>query len=272
MNNSEKINLNYQIKTSSDSRISIIFLHGFTGSSNDWLPFFNKLTAPATLIAVDLPGHGKNYSSTLLDYYNSEFIVKEIDSIINNFCIGKVILAGYSMGGRAALTYICSHHEKIRGIILESSTAGLEDPGQKKERIEQDSNLAEFIEHNSIETFIDYWLNLPLFNSQKKLDKKILEEIRTTKLLNNRIGLANALRGFGTGSMKNLWPELEKIICPSLLITGDLDDKFTSINRRMNKEIKNSTHLIIENCGHNTHLERPEVFVSLLNSFINQFI
>jgi 2-succinyl-6-hydroxy-2,4-cyclohexadiene-1-carboxylate synthase len=272
MNNSEKIKLSYQTKTFHNSKLSIVFLHGFTGSSNDWLPFFNQLTEPGNLIAVDLPGHGKNYSSVTPEFYNSEFIINEIDSIIKNLCIGKVILAGYSMGGRAALSYVCSFPERVNGLVLESTTAGLEDPVQRKERVEQDLKLAEFIEQNSIEDFIDYWLNLPLFSSQKKLDKKIRDEIRSKKLFNNPVGLANSLRVFGTGSMENLWPDLNKINCPTLLITGQLDEKFTSINRRMNNEIKNSKHSIIENCGHNTHLERPEVFVSLLDGFVKQFI
>ncbi len=272
MNNSEKINLNYLNKISPDAMLSIVFLHGFTGSSCDWFKFFNQLPEKINIIAIDLPGHGKNYSSAIQDYNNSEFIIKEINSIITKLCLEKVILTGYSMGGRAALSYVCSYPERIIGLVLESTTAGLEDCVQINERIESDLKLAEFIEQNSMENFIDYWLNLPLFNSQKNLDESTRKEIRNSKLFNNPVGLANSLRGFGTGFMKNLWPELDKILCPALLITGELDEKFTTINQKMNQKIKDSEHHIIENCGHNTHLERPEVFVSLLNNFINKFI
>jgi len=269
MNNSEKINLKYQIKTSSNAKLSIIFLHGFTGSSNDWLPFFNQLPDKVNLIAIDLPGHGKNYSSGIPDFYTLQYIISEISTIIKNLCVGKVILVGYSMGGRAALSYACKNPKEISGLILESTTAGLDDPIQIQERIESDTKLAEFIEDNSIETFVDYWLNLPLFNSQQRLNIEIINEIRHSKLFNNPIGLANSLRSFGTGFMPNLWNELNKIICPTLLISGKLDEKFSAINQRMSEKLKGSQHLIIEDCGHNTHLERPEVFVSLVNDFIN---
>jgi len=269
---SENINLNCQIKSSSDAKLSIIFLHGFTGSSNDWLPFFNQLSKQIQIIAIDLPGHGKNYSSAIPDLYTTEYIIRGINSIIKNLCVGKVVLAGYSMGGRVALTYTCKFPKNISGLILESTTAGIVDSLEREQRIESDLMLAEFIEVNPIYKFVDYWLNLPLFDSQKRLEKITKDEIRQAKLFNSPLGLANSLRGFGTGFMPNLWNDLGKILCPTLLLTGELDEKFTAINERMNKKIKDSTHIIVEECGHNIHLERPEVFVSLVNGFTDQIL
>jgi 2-succinyl-6-hydroxy-2,4-cyclohexadiene-1-carboxylate synthase len=80
--------------------------------------------------------------------------------------------------------------------------------------------------------------------------------------------LANSLRGSGTGKMKPLYEYLKNIRAKVLLITGELDTKFTDINSGMGKLFPNAKHEIIKNAGHNTHLEEPERFIGILNDFL----
>ena len=93
-----------------------------------------------------------------------------------------VIIAGYSMGGRAALSFASKYPQMIKGLILESASAGIIEENLRKERTEQDEKLAEFIETHSIEEFVDYWMNISLFDSQKNLSKEKLEEIKKSKI------------------------------------------------------------------------------------------
>ena len=85
---------------------------------------------------------------------------------------------------------------------------------------------------------------------------------------NNVTGLTNSLLGFGTGRMHSYFCELERIKTSVLLITGSLDFKFSEIAKEANNLFPNSYHAIIENAGHNVHLEKPEEFLKLLNSFL----
>ncbi|MCX6151716.1 MAG: 2-succinyl-6-hydroxy-2,4-cyclohexadiene-1-carboxylate synthase [Ignavibacteriales bacterium] len=249
----------------------ILFLHGFTGSCKDWNDIIPKLPSEFQVITIDLIGHGKSDSPQVISHYTSDAITSQIHAIIQKLSLTEIILIGYSMGGRAALWYTVTHPEKVNGLILESTTPGIIDEKLRSERKNNDERLAEFIEKEEVEKFVDYWMSLPLFASQRQLKQEILEKIRNDKLNNRKTGLANSLRGFGQGVMPHLWSKLEHINCNVLLITGQLDKKFSDINSLMASSLSNVNHQIVSNAGHNVHLEKPEVFVSLINSFIKKF-
>ena len=62
--------------------------------------------------------------------------------------------------------------------------------------------------------------------------------------------------------------KLKQINCPVLLITGELDTKFTKINSVLKKKFPNAKHKKIKNAGHNTHIEEPKKFVETANKFL----
>ncbi|HEX2963083.1 MAG TPA: 2-succinyl-6-hydroxy-2,4-cyclohexadiene-1-carboxylate synthase [Ignavibacteriales bacterium] len=254
--------------SSSEGATPVVFLHGFTGSSRDWMFLFNRLPEGYSPYAIDIIGHGRSSSPADPSLYSAEAISNQILGVIHYFNLKEVILAGYSMGGRAALSFAVENPGLLKGLILESSTAGIIDENERRERASSDLRLAEFIENNPIEAFADYWMDVPLFATLKKLPENVYAEVKKKKMLNSKTGLANSLRGFSTGVMPQLWDKLKDINCRTMLITGELDKKFTGINIEMSRKIKLSEHEVIESAGHNTHLERPENFLNLLNRFL----
>lgn len=267
----EGISLNCEIvKKGKETSPYIIFLHGFTGSASDWNEVIENLPSGFNYAAIDLIGHGKSDSPEEIEHYTSEKIINQIHQIIKKITDEKVILAGYSMGGRAALNFALNKPQMLNALILESSTPGIQNEEDRKERIKKDEELAGFILNNPIEKFVEYWMNLDIFNTQRRFSDQKLEEIKKKKGLNNRIGLANSLKGFGTGRMKNLWYEITNLTIPTLLISGELDTKFTQINKRISNLISYSKHVIVKNAGHNIHLEDPNNFCNLQKSFLHQ--
>ena len=269
---SQNISLNVELFSEIDSKKeNLFFLHGFTGSANDWKKTSQLIDNRFNKIAVDLIGHGKSDSPKEIDKYSASSINSQLLYIINQFAKEKVILLGYSMGGRAALSFAINHPDRIKGLILESTSAGIEDPAEREERIISDEELAEFIEANSIENFIDHWMNLEIFGTQKRFSNELLQKLRTEKLQNSSFGLANSLRGFGTGRMPYLGNKLSSLNFPVLLITGELDSKFTQINKELVKKFPSVNHQIIQNAGHNVHLEETVKITDTVNRFLNQF-
>lgn len=246
----------------------ILFLHGFSGSSNDWIKVTELIDSKFNLAAIDLIGHGESSSPTDLSYYKVDSITDIIKTAVQVFQKDKVILCGYSMGGRAALNFAIRNMAIVKALILESSTAGIANENERHLRVKKDYELAQFILNHPVSEFADYWMNLDLFDSQTKLDRITLDEIRNTKLKNNPVGLANSLIGFGTGAMPVLINELKNLNTKTLLITGLLDPKFSEINKLMSELLPFSEHISIEGTGHNTHLENPNKFCEVLNSFL----
>ncbi len=266
---SQNISLNVELFSEfNPTKETLFFLHGFTGSAMDWKKTVELVDTSFNKFAVDLIGHGKSDSSTELDKYSPSSMNAQLLDIINHFTKEKVILVGYSMGGRAALSFATNHPDKIKGMILESTSAGIEDPSEREERMKSDEELADFIETSSIAEFIDHWMNLEIFGTQKRFSNDLLQKLRIEKLQNTSLGLANSLRGFGTGRMPYLGDKLSSLDFPVLLITGELDLKFTQINKELVKKFPSANHQAIKNAGHNTHLEEPVRFISLVNMYL----
>lgn len=268
----ENVNLNLEKLTEFDpSKKSILFLHGFTGSANDWKDVVEKIDKRFNKLALDLVGHGKSSSPSSINYYMAESIVNQVEQVLHNLRLKEIILCGYSMGGRVALNYSIAKPELVQGLILESSSAGFKNEKEKSSRKISDEELATFIENNSLEDFATRWLDQELFGTLRRFSNDKIKRIKTERAKNSKIGLANTLRGFGTGVMPYLGSEIGKLKLPVLLITGGLDDKFTGINQNLNKIFKSSKHKIIATAGHNTHLEEQKKYLEAVNGFLSRF-
>ncbi len=249
----------------------IFFLHGFSGSAKDWnkiIPLVNNNFIP---VSIDIIGHGKSDCPDELKYYKTDSLIEQIKKITGCFTEEKFTLCGYSMGGRLALSFAAKHPNMLKGLILESSTYGIKNEHEKEMRKKQDKVLAEFIQTHSIDEFVDSWLKKEIFYSLKKLPEEEYNLIKNQKRRNNKIGLVNSLLGFGTGSMPCLFNELKNLSLPTLLITGEFDQKFTDINMEMVKEMPDANHSIINSAGHNTHIEKPKEFINAVNEFLRKY-
>src|SRR5690606_32796090 len=113
---------------------------------------------------------------------------------------------------------------------------------------------------DGIEKFVDYWENIPLFKTQKNINILAREQIRQQRLANNPIGLANSLKGMGTGAQPSYWDELAALDMPVLLLCGELDSKFCRISKEMQLLIKNADLVEVNEVGHAIHVEDPKKF------------
>ena len=249
------------------NKIPILFLHGFTGCANDWTFLFNKLPQKFAPVAIDLIGHGDTDSPENQSHYSCGSIIYQIDSIIKQLEIEKFLIAGYSLGGRAALSYSVKYPYKILAAVFESTSAGMQDMTEKKLRVEHDLLLSDKIREKGVDWFLDFWLKQPIFGSLNKFYD--LEDLKGNRSKNNAVGLANMLAGFSSGLMSCYLEELYYLNFPVLLLCGELDEKFKTINRIMSERFKDVHIKIIEDAGHNVHLEKPELFTKLVVEFLN---
>jgi len=254
-----------------ESNANIFFLHGFTGISGDWNAVLPGIDDRFNKITIDLIGHGKSDFPNDPSLYEWELQVEQLNKIITHFTEEKVILAGYSMGGRLALCYAYTYPERVLGLILESTSPGFKDKSEREKRIKEDKELAEYISSHSSEDFIDLWMNKEIFATQLRFSEVKRDEIKRRKLRNNRIGLSNSLLGFSTGKMPDLYSNLSKLTPRILLLSGELDTKFTAINKGIVKKLPSAKHHVIKNAGHTVHLEESEKFVNAVNEFLKEF-
>ncbi|QCR33332.1 2-succinyl-6-hydroxy-2,4-cyclohexadiene-1-carboxylate synthase [Lysinibacillus sp. SGAir0095] len=246
---------------------TIVMLHGFTGSVATWcnvaIPIKNH-----RIVAIDLMGHGQTDSPQDIAPYTMEEQILQLDEIFQQLNLHEVILLGYSMGGRTALSYAKTFPDRVSHLILESASPGLKSEEERAKRRASDESLADQIQTSGIEVFVNKWENIPLFKTQKKLPPDVQLEVRKERLAQTEIGLANSLRGAGTGAQSSLWSSLGEISMPVTLITGEQDDKFCQIAEEMQALLQNAQHVCVKNTGHAIHVENPEQFATIVKDAI----
>ncbi|MBT2706535.1 2-succinyl-6-hydroxy-2,4-cyclohexadiene-1-carboxylate synthase [Pseudomonas sp. ISL-84] len=250
----------------------LLLLHGFTGNGESWKEFESFWKDHSTAIALDIIGHGNTESPADIAQYGMEESADAINHLLEKMGIEKIDILGYSMGGRLALTFAIKYPQKVRKLILESASPGLRTEDERKARRLQDEKLAEKIREEGISRFVEFWENIPLFESQKKLPYDIRGGIRKQRLDNSIEGLANSLKGMGTGSQPSWWEQLSNVESPVLLITGSIDKKFCRIAGEMSKILPNGQWISVEDAGHAIHVEKPEKFGTIVSGFLSQTV
>ncbi|WP_243291136.1 2-succinyl-6-hydroxy-2,4-cyclohexadiene-1-carboxylate synthase [Bacillus sp. FJAT-47783] len=248
----------------------IVLLHGFTGDCSTW-DEIQKDLAHYQLIKVDILGHGQTDSPIEESRYQMEEVVEDLRNLLEQLQIHQAHFLGYSMGGRLALSFAAIYPNMVSSLILESSSPGLKLEQEKIDRRKSDERLASFILNNGMKAFVDYWERIPLFQSQSSLTNETRTQIRKQRLQNNPIGLANSLRGMGTGSQPSWWHKLHELKVPVLIICGEKDMKFCRIAQDMDDRLLNSRVHIVLNAGHAVHVEQSRIFGKIVSEFIQRF-
>jgi len=246
----------------------VILLHGFMGSILNWDTITPILERHNRVIAIDILGHGRSASPANFRRYSIEETASDIAALLETLNAKSINLVGYSMGARVALYFALANPHFMNKLVLESGSPGLETQIEQSSRIASDHQLARWLLENGMAAFVERWEQLPLFASQARLPAEAQAKQKAQRLQNDPIGLANSLRGMGTGSQPSLWEKLNKLTAPTLLIAGDLDPKYCAIAARLAQILPQATLQIVPDAGHNVHLEKQKAYLQLVQNFL----
>lgn len=233
----------------------VVLVHGFTQTLRSWRQVADRLTADHRVVSVDLPGHGG--SGELRGDLTTTAAALGTAG-------GRATYVGYSMGGRVVLRLALDRPDLVERMVLIGATAGIDSPSDRKARRVADERLASAIEQDGVPRFLVGWLSQPIFAGLS-----VNEEDRQARLTNSAPGLATSLRDSGTGTMDPpWWDELPRIRCPTRIIAGERDAKFTDLGRRMAGLIADADLVVVAGVGHAAQLEAPEAVAELVRDFM----
>ena len=212
------------------------------------------------VIAIDIVGHGQSDAPVEVDRYRMNQCTDDLVAMVAALGHERATWLGYSMGARTALQIAVRHPGAVDALIVEGVTAGLDDLAERAARVESDERLADRIDAEGLESFVDFWQSIALWDPQAALPAEQLAALREQRLGSNPVGLANSFRGMGTGAQDPISARLGEVDVPVLLLAGSLDEKFTNIARDLANSLPDAEFVAIEGVGHAAHLEAPEAF------------
>ena len=246
------LKINYEIKGSGDF---VLLLHGWGANLTLFNGIADIISKKYTVVAVDLPGFGNSEEPkspwTVSDYVN--FTI-EFTKFLG---IKKVILLGHSFGGRIIIKMMSKENLpfSVSKIILTGS-AGIKPKKTAKQKAK----------------ILAYKMAKGVLNSApiKKAFPDALDNLRKKNGSSDYNNATPVMRATLVSVVnEDLTALLSNITPPTLLIWG-VNDTATPISDGilMEKLIKGSGLVKIENAGHYAFLEQPYIFGKVIASFL----
>ena len=242
---------------------TIIMLHGFTGSKDNWLWFAKSFTPNYRVIIPDIPGFGDS-SKPQDAKYNIMSQVERLNLFVKELKLTKFHIVGNSMGGDIAGNYAVTYPDMVKTLALFDS-AGVVSP-IKSERtllLEKGISAPLVVKNvNEYDKYLEMGFNKP--PQMPSIIKKYLAQ-QAVKASSFNEKIYNELNT----DLTALESKLNKITVPTLIVWGD-SDKIIHVSSVpiFKKNIKNSQSAIIKECGHLPMMEKPQETASIYHDFL----
>lgn len=244
----------------------VTLLHGFTQSGQSWREVISHMPRGWRWIVPDLRGHGETRLSGG-GRCSMEACTADLELLWDHLGVARTHLVGYSMGGRLAL-HIAGHRpERLLSLLTIGAHAGLEEDAREGRR-QGDEALAQRIEKDGLEAFVDHWSALPMFSGLQGRGPAYVAHLRAERMKNHVAGLACSLRGMGAGVMEPVWDRLGSAGFRCTFVAGQLDHPYVAAARRLAASVPLGRTELVPRAGHAVHQERPEVFARVLTAHL----
>ena len=248
------------------AKTPVLLLHGYLETMYVWSDFSEMLSEKYRVISMDMPGHGLSDSAPLQDgeRINSfDFCADVIKCILDTCKVDSAVIGGHSMGGYAAMAFAKKYPEKTKKLILFNSHPYPDLPEKAVDR-QREINLIragklEIIASLSIPNMYNPD-NLPLF------EDKVKESVELCQM-HDPEGIVASIRGMQY--REDMSTFLGECKSPVLIICGDRDIYMPmDMVESMKKGYKNADFCILENCGHNSFVEKNKESFEQVSAFI----
>jgi N-formylmaleamate deformylase len=243
---------------------AVVLAHGFSDHGLCWIPTANALASSYDVIMPDSRGHGRSARVKQGGTYD---IVEDLIRILGVLNVNEAIVFGHSMGALQASVLASRRPELVRALVLidppwhDASPEGVAIMRADTTRgnwdwVKQlpDKTEAQLMEENRNEHPTWPAVIIEQFSKGKKLlDQNVLD----TTLI----------------PLTKLWPPIDAIQCPTLLVTGDpeLGGIVTpELSQAIAQRNSNFSVSRIRNTGHHMNFARQDVYLEAVQSFLSK--
>ncbi|MBI1851562.1 MAG: alpha/beta hydrolase [Planctomycetes bacterium] len=249
----------------------IFFFHGLGGCVYDWreqlAPFAE---AGFRAIAVDLPGAG--FSPTLPGGdFRIESIARHAAAVVRALAGGPAVLVGNSYGGLIALATAIHHADVVAQLVLVDAVS-YRQPHPYFVPLFRIPALPKMVTPIlPVRPFLRMVLRGAVAHAACISDAVIEEYALETKLPGRRESVVEIVRALVRENPDDFAARIPTIRVPTLVVWGELDPAVPIANgRRLAREIAGAELVVIPECGHLPHMEKPAEFRRVVLDFVRR--
>ena len=233
-----------------------LLIHGYTDNSRSWslvAPYMKK----RRLLAIDLRGHGKSDAPDCCYAYTD--FADDASLFLDAMGIAKADVIGHSLGSLTAQLLAAQHPDKVRNLVLVSSTTAI-GGGPGSWLWDNVMPLTAPIDPES--QFMKDWYANP-----NTVDEDFLTRERTE----SAAVPIHVWRGVLWGTViDDLTPIAPLVKAPVLVLWGEKDGLFDLTHQeKLEKAYPDAVFQVFSGAGHNMFWEFPDKAASLINDFLD---
>lgn len=225
-------------------RLTIVFVHGLSGSSSAWIPYEEKFKKDYNVLSFDLRGHGKSYKPKSRYDYEIKCFSEDLAELLEYLKINNCILVSHSFGTLVALEFLSKYGEKVCANVFLSPSYSI---GKTKVEkiIKPILNVAHLFRLLPFSAKIGTHIDYSRFKGSGDWDiPRNLADIPNTSLRVFLYSLNQAYKFDRESTLKD-------IHVPTLIIHGEKDSIFPVSNaKKMAAKIKNSKLVLLPTANH----------------------
>ncbi|HWP53630.1 MAG TPA: alpha/beta hydrolase [Pyrinomonadaceae bacterium] len=257
---------------------AIVFLHGFPFSRLMWREQIEFLNGHGyRVIAPDLRGLGENVAQTsVCDSSSSsdhrlesvplatmETMARDVAALMDELKIDSAVICGLSMGCYVAFELIHNFPSRVNALILCGPRAQGSDEAEKASREAQAQRVLHEGMGFAVESISKNLLAAATVRDKPDVGARVTEMVLQT----DPVGAAAAQRGMA--ARRDYSNDLPNIKVPTLIVAGGEDGVRTPADAEfIERRIKGSQLLVIDDAGHLMNMEQVEVFNETLLTFL----
>lgn len=234
-----------------DEGLPVLFLHSFSGSSEQWKQQLDHVRQRRQAAAFDFRGSGKSETNDGANY-SVEALVQDVEAVVKELGWQKFILVGHSMGGSTAIAYADAHPNKVAGLLL-AGTPGKSDPEQAKQ-------IMAALESDQYQHVMDDYMKKLLTGAKRPTDEIVLE---ASQHISKTMSLQIIKGQFAYDTLT----ALNRYHGPKMIIYGDGEKDQPNALYVQAKDVP-SKH--ISETSHWMQMDKPEDFNRVMDEFLNQ--
>lgn len=227
----------------------IVFVHSFGGSTEHWRNQLDHVRANHRAIAFDFRGHGQSERPNELKYAPHD-LVQDIAAVVDSLHLDRFILVAHSMGGHAAVAYVGQHPERVAALLL-SGTPG-------KTPVEISKQVMAGLESPAYQKVMDDYMHQLLTDSHPDVAAAITKDFNAIPK-DETMSIIKGLFEFDP------LPEIDNYKGPLLLVVSGAESQQPGT---LQSQLPNAEFRVIDHAGHWTHLDQPEAFNRILDTFL----